>query len=136
MTKKAWLVTVGLLLGLGSTAAIVAAARADMPETVMITLRPKPGAEQELANVIADHWATARKMDLVQPDPHVTVRTRDEGRKPVFIDVFTWRDRDIPDNAPPAIMKIWGEMNRLTESRGGRPGLEITEVTLVAPPSR
>jgi hypothetical protein len=125
-----------LLAGLATTAGVVAAARADTPETVMITFRPKPGAEQQLAAVIADHWATARKMNLVQPDPHVTVRLKDDGGRPVFVDTFTWRDRDIPDNAPPAILTIWSEMTRLTEGRDGRPGLDIAEVTLVASASK
>lgn len=125
-----------LLAALGSTAGLIAAAQSDTPETVMITFRPKPGAEQELAAVIADHWATARKLNLVRPDPHVTVRLKDEGGRPVFVDTFTWRDRDIPDNAPPAILKIWSEMTRLTERRDGRPGLDIAEVTLVASASK
>jgi hypothetical protein len=50
--------------------------------------------------------------------------------KTSFVEIFTWRDRDIPDSAPPAILKIWDEMNRLTENRDGRPGLDIMEVTL------
>jgi len=132
MTKRTLIAAMGLLLvGLVSTAAIIQAADDDTPETMMITLRPKAGADQELAAVIADHWATARKMNLVRPDPHVTVRTKDEAGRPVFVDIFTWRDRDIPDNAPAPILKIWGDMNRLTESRDGRPGLDIVEVKLV-----
>ena len=125
-----------VLVGLASTAGVVVAARSDTPETVMITFRPKPGQEQQLAAVIADHWTTARKLNLVQADPHVTVRLKDEAGRPVFVDTFTWRDREIPDNAPPAILKIWSEMNRLTEGRDGRPGLDITEVTLVASASK
>lgn len=136
MSDRTWTGILVLVVGLGSTAGVIAAGRADTPETVMITLRPKPGAEQQLAAVIADHWATARKLDLVRADPHLTVRLKDEGGRPVFIDTFTWRDRDIPDNAPPAILTIWSEMNRLTEGRDGRPGLAITEVTLVAPASK
>lgn len=135
MTKRTLAAAIGLVLGVVSAAAIVAAADDDTPETMMITLRPRAGADQELAGVIADHWATARKMNLVRPEPHVTVRTKDEAGRPVFVDIFTWRDRDIPDNAPAAILKIWGEMNRLTESRDGRPGLDITEVKLVTPPT-
>jgi hypothetical protein len=115
---------------LAGVAAAVAAARDDDPETVMITLRAKAGAEAELAQVIADHWATATKMNLVNAEPHVTVRTKGAAGKICFVDIFTWRDRDIPDNAPPAITKIWEEMNRLTESRDGRPGIDIAEVTL------
>ena len=75
-------------------------------------------------------------MNLVQADPHVTVRLKDETGRTVFVDTFTWRDRDIPDNAPAAILSIWNEMNRLTEKRDGRPGLEIAEVTLLASTSK
>jgi hypothetical protein len=96
----------------------------------MITFRAKAGAERELAQVIADHWATARKLNLVLGDPHVTLRTKATAGKTSFVEIFTWRDRDIPDNAPPAILQIWDEMNRLTESRDGRPGLDIMEVAV------
>jgi hypothetical protein len=130
MAKKViGLFIVVLLVGFAAAAA-VAATRDDDPETVMITLRAKAGAEAELAQVIADHWATAKRMNLVSAEPHVTVRTKGAAGKICFVDIFTWRDRDIPDNAPPAILKIWEEMNRLTESRDGRPGIDIAEVTL------
>src|SRR6185295_5218266 len=102
------------------------------PETVHVTFRPKAGREAELKKVIADHWATATKLGLVRPEPHVTVEMKDEAGRPFFVDIFTWRDRDIPDNAPAAILSIWADMNRLTEARGGQPGLDIKEVTLVA----
>src|SRR5580692_3012906 len=67
------------------------------PETVMVTLRAKPGAEAELERVIARHWETAHKMKLVRDAPHVTVRGTEEGNKVYFIDLFTWRDGGIPD---------------------------------------
>jgi hypothetical protein len=105
----------------------------DDPETVVVTFRPKAGAEEELARVIANHWATARRLELVRPEPHVTFRARDGVGKPYYVDIFTWRDADIPDNAPPAIQAIWADMNRLTESRDGRPGLDITPARLLAP---
>lgn len=104
------------------------AIRDDDPETMMITLRPKAGAEAELKAVIAAHWDTARRLNLVQAEPHVTLELKDETRAIYFVDVFTWRDRDIPDNAPEAILKIWNDMNRLTAPRDGRPGLDIREV--------
>ncbi len=65
-------------------------------------------------------------------EPHVTLEMKDEAGRPYFVDVFTWRDRDIPDHAPDPILKIWAEMTRLTEDRGGRPGVEIQEVTLAS----
>jgi hypothetical protein len=128
MSKATGLFIAGLLVACG--AAVMAAARQDDPETVMITFRAKAGVEAELAHVIADHWATAQRLNLVSAGPHVTVRTRGAAGTIAFVDIFTWRDRDIPDNAPAAIRKIWGDMGRLTEGRDGRPGIDIAEVTL------
>ena len=110
-------------------------ARAGEPETVMITFRAKPGADAELARVIARHWETARQLNLVRDAPHVTVRGSENGNQVYFVDIFTWRDAAIPDAAPAPIQAIWAEMNRLVESRGGRPGLDITAVSLMSPAS-
>lgn len=118
-----------LALLVGLAAVVTTAAPAD-PETVMVTLRAKAGAEAELAKVIADHWTTARRLDLVRPDPHVTLKGQDASGT-YFIDIFTWRDASIPDNAPADIKKIWDDMNRLTEARGGHPALAFAEMTVV-----
>jgi len=119
--------TLALLVGLAAVGTM--AAPAD-PETVMVTFRAKAGAEAELAKVIADHWTTARRLDLVRPDPHVTLKGQDASGT-YFIDIFTWRDASIPDNAPADIKKIWDDMNRLTEARGGHPALAFAEMTVV-----
>ena len=112
--------------------AIVIAQAADQPETVMITFRAKPGAEEQLASVIARHYDTAKRLHLLRDDaPHVTVRVPDEGNSSYFVDIFTWRDGSVPDNAPKEILAIWQEMNRLTEKRGGHPGVDIVEVRIL-----
>jgi hypothetical protein len=105
--------------------------RADQPETVMVTFHAKAGAETELARVIAAHWKTVTDLKLVATSPHLTLRGTDESGKTYFVEIFTWRDSSIPDAAPPAIQKIWAEMNALVESRGGRPGLTFTEVSVI-----
>jgi hypothetical protein len=102
------------------------------PETVVITFHAKPGAESELASVIEKHWTLARELKLVQDSPHLTLRRVEEGNKVCFIDIFTWRDAAIPDNAPPAIQAIWGQMNKLVEPRGGESGLAIASVAVVS----
>jgi hypothetical protein len=119
-------------LALAAVPGSAVARRAGDPETVLITLRPKPGAEADLARVIARHWEVARRLDLVQAEPHLTVRVSDDSGKPAFIDIFTWRDDEVPDNAPPEIRSLWADMNRLTESRNGQPGLTIARASLVA----
>lgn len=105
---------------------------AEQPETVMITFRAKPGAETELARVIARHWTTARELKLVRETPHVTIRGN-EGERAYFVDIFAWRDAHTPDSAPAEILKIWGEMNRRVEARNGHAGIEIAEVSLMTP---
>jgi hypothetical protein len=101
------------------------------PETVVITLHAKAGASAQLEKVIVQHWDTARRLDLVQDTPHVTLRGTEKDDQVYFLEVFTWRDGNIPDHAPAEIQAIWSEMNRLVEPRGGRPGLEINQVSLV-----
>ena len=111
----------------------VHASRADQPETVMVTLRAKPGGERAVADIIARHFETARQLNMLREgSAHVTLRGSDEN-KTYFVDIFTWRDAAAPDAAPPAIQAIWREMNALVEPRGGRPGLEISEMTIVTP---
>jgi hypothetical protein len=110
----------------------VAQQHAEEPETVVVTLHAKPGGEAELERVISRHWTTAHEMKLVRDTPHLTIRGIEDGDKPYFIDIFTWRDPSAPDTAPAEIRKIWDEMNRLVEARGGRPGLEFTTVSVVA----
>ena len=102
----------------------------DNAETVMVTLHAKAGAEADLARVIAKHWEAVHRLNLVRDTPHVTLRGRDNGHT-FFVEIFTWRDADIPDNAPAEIQGIWAEMNALVEKRGEREGLEIAEVSLL-----
>ena len=104
---------------------------ADEPETVMATFHAKPGAEAMLAKLIADHFATARQLNLVLAEPHVTLRMNEGDKAAALVDIFTWRDGSIPDDAPPAIRAIWSEMAKLTEPRGGKPAIDIVQVSLV-----
>ena len=101
------------------------------PETVVITLHSKKGSESALARVVARHWTTARRLNLVLDSPHITVRATEEGDRTSIIDIFTWRDGSIPDSPPPPIREIWREMSDLVESRGGRAGIEIATGSLV-----
>jgi hypothetical protein len=124
-----------LCAALAQGSSIAAQPRQEEPETVMITLHAKAGAEAELAQVIARHWETAQRLKLVTNAPHVTLRGTEaaEGAmRTFFVDVFTWRDASIPDAAPKEIQAIWADMSRLVEKRNGRPGLTIDEVALVA----
>ena len=105
---------------------------AEEAETVVITLHAKQGAEAELEKVIARHWETAQRLQLVRPGGHLTLRGAEAGNHVFFMEVFTWRDASIPDAAPKEIQAIWAEMTRLVEPRLSRPGLTIDQVAIVA----
>ena len=124
-------VAVAVILVVSVTAPLVARVT-DIPETVIVTVRPKPGAESDLERVMANHWSTAQRLGLVLAEPHVRIRANDANGKPYLVEILTWRDEDIPDNAPPEILGIWADMNRLVETRNGHPGLEIVRGTLVS----
>ena len=105
---------------------------AQQSETVMVKYHAKPGSETELARVIEKHWKTVSGLKLVRDTPHVMVQGT-EGGKTYFVEIFTWRDGNTPDSAPPAIQSIWAEMGKLVEARGGKPGIDFVEVSVVTP---
>lgn len=116
-----------LILAFFAIAAL--AQQAGKPETVMVTCLAKDGSEAELARVLARHWTTVRDLKLVLDAPHLTLRRTETGGRTSFIEIFTWRDASISDNAPPAIQAIWAEMNKLADK------IDIDEVEIVAPPT-
>ncbi len=107
-----------------------AAPEGAVPETVMVTYHAKPGSEAALANAIARQWAAANRLKLVLETPHTLVRGAEDGNT-YFVEIFTWRDENIPDAPPAAIQNIWAEMNQLVESRGGKPGIHFTAVSVI-----
>jgi len=119
-----------LCAALAQGSSIAAQPRPEEPETVMITFHAKAGAEAELAQVIARHWQTARRLKMIRETPHLTLRSA-EGAQTDFVEIMTWRDASVPDAAPPDIQKIWAEMNRLVEKRGTAPGLNIEQMSVV-----
>src|SRR5262245_44417497 len=129
-THSAAALTLGVILLSGFT--VLVRAQAQTPETVMITLHAKAGAEANLARVIERHWDTVRRLNMVTDAPHVTLRGTEKGDRTYFVEIMTWRDASVPDAAPPEILAIWKEMNDLVEARNGQPGLDISEVDLVA----
>ena len=109
-----------------------AAPRSAAPETVLVTYHAKPGSEAALADAIARQWATANSLKLVLEKPHTVVRGSEDGRT-YFVEIFTWRDANIPDAPPPAIQNIWSQLSQLVEARGGKPGIDFAAVSAVAP---
>jgi hypothetical protein len=101
---------------------IATIARADEPpETVIVTVKAKPGHEAQMEAVMKKHWAVIKRLDLVTGDPHTLYRS-----ERTFIDIFTWKSASIPDNAPAEVLAVWKEMNENAEK------LDILEVHKVS----
>jgi hypothetical protein len=124
--------TVCVLVALTLNISAIAQQKKDVPETVHVTYHARAGSEADLEKAIARQWDVARRLNLLNPAPHVVVRGVEDGDKTYFIEIIEWRDENIPDHAPPEIQEIWKAMNRLVESRKGRPGIDFVQVALVA----
>jgi hypothetical protein len=105
------------------------------PETVVVTFHVREGKEAEMEKLLReDHWPLLRRLSLVREAPHVLVRGKEAGDKPVLREILTWRDHDTPDNAPPEVEAVWKRMYDFVEKRGSAPAIEIEEVELLIPP--
>ena len=94
------------------------------PETILGIVRPKAGKEAELLEAIHDDHATMERLGLIT-GPYSLYRGNDEGGSTIFVVMFTWKDGDIPDNAPPEIRKSWQRIHGLVAKRDGCPGGEF-----------
>ncbi len=104
---------------------VTAAEAAAPPETIVSIMRPKSGKETELIQALRTHRKTLERLDAVI-GPHLLYRGADEADgKPIIVEIFTWKSGDIPDNAPPEIVKGWGTLQALVETRNGRRGIEF-----------
>jgi hypothetical protein len=108
------------------------ASASEIPETVVVTYQVKADAETALSRVIAEHWRIARHMNLVRASPHIVLQGGDKANR-YIIEILTWRDGSIPDTAPDAITRLWQEMSKYVEPRGGRPGIDFSPVIVLAP---
>lgn len=102
-------------------------AAAAPPETIVSIFRPKKGSEAELLAAMRDARAIYEKLNAVTGS-YALYRAGDEAGGSYFIEIFTWRSGDIPDNAPPEIRAAWKKLESLVEKRDGRPGIEFYAV--------
>lgn len=128
------LLRLGLLGLLGcllwTTASSPALAQADAePETVLVSYHVQADKQSEMEALIRKQWAALRRLDVVEEQPHVLLRGTEDGGKPVFVEVFTWRTADAADHLPAEIQTLWSAMNKAVESRGGHAGIDIRAMT-------
>jgi hypothetical protein len=124
----------GTALFAAAVLAALTATASGSPETVHVTYHVQPGKLDEFLSVLKQHHPACRKLGLVLAEPHLILSGKEEGDKPVVIEILTWKDSDAPDSVPkhhPEVKRIWDQLNALVEKRGGRPGIEIDEMDIV-----
>ena len=57
--------------------------------------------------------------------PRSLYRAADETGGVAYVEIFTWRSGDIPDNAPPEIQAVWKKLESLAYNRKERRGIEF-----------
>jgi hypothetical protein len=103
---------------------------AKSPETVICTYRVKEAAEPQFRALLAKHWPTLDRLDLVNQSIHELFRGTDESGKAFFVEIFEWKNEDTVRVAheSPQVLSIWEPMEALCEERLGRPALEFPHV--------
>ena len=105
------------------------------PETVHITYHVQAGKLDAMLDVIARQFPAGRKAGIMLAEPHIVLWGKEDGGKPVVVEILTWRDGQDADDVStkyPEIQALWGRMAGLVEKRGGKPGIEIDTMEIVA----
>jgi hypothetical protein len=90
-------------------------------QTVIGTFRVRPDAEADFAALLARHWPTLHELGFVTDEPSVVYRGLDDGGL-TYVEIFTWADGGYEHaREHPAVLAIWGPMDRLLEERAGQP---------------
>jgi hypothetical protein len=100
-------------------------------ETIHSVAHVKPGHEAEYAKLSQKAWTIYKQLGLVLNTPHVVLRGTDEKGRAYFVEVFTWKNADIPDHAPVEVKTIWRQLEGACELRDGRPGIDFSEVVAI-----
>jgi len=95
---------------------------ANEPETVICRFQVRADAEQPFRALLRVHWPTLRRLGLVTEDPPQHYRAVDEQGRPVYVEIFTWRDGRAAQEAHehPEVAAVWEPMAPLVEEREGR----------------
>ena len=89
------------------------------------------GHETEYAQLSERAWTLYKRLGLVLDRPHVALRGADEKGRAYFVEVFTWKSSDAPEDVPAEVKAIWVQFEAACEVRDGRPGIDFSEVTAI-----
>jgi hypothetical protein len=98
--------------------------------TVVCLYRVSRGNEGRFTDLLKRHWPTLHSLGLVTDDRPLHYRGAEREGAPLFVEIFRWKSEDASQLAHehPEVMAIWEPMDKLTESREGRPNMEFPHV--------
>jgi L-rhamnose mutarotase len=98
--------------------------------TAICLYRVRAGCEAEFKRLLERHWPTLHSLALVTDEPARHYRGFEKDGGPIFVEVFTWASEQATAHAHehPEVMAVWEPMDKLTESRDGRPNMEFPHV--------
>jgi hypothetical protein len=104
------------------------------PVSVICLYRVSSGREAAFTDLLRRHWPALRALDLVTDDPPQHFRGAEQDGGPLFVEIFRWKSAESSRAAHehPEVMAIWEPMDKLTETRGGRPNMEFPHVQPLA----
>jgi hypothetical protein len=82
------------------------------PETVLATFRVKPDQVTAFLKLMPEYGAALRSQDLVLEGPHILLQGNEHGR-PVFVEVFSWKNHNSSEHVPPVIQQYWDRINQM-----------------------
>jgi len=98
--------------------------------TAVCLYRVPRGRETEFTDLLRRHWPTLHSLGLVTDDRPLHYQGAEHDGGSLFVEIFSWKSEEAPGLAHehPDVMAIWEPMDKLTESRAGRPNMEFPHV--------
>lgn len=93
--------------------------------------RVRAGAEEEFSDILRQHRATLRALELITDRPAEAYVGTERGIDgPLFVEVIEWADaRGVAvAHQHPQVSAIWERIGQSCEERGGRPMFEFPNV--------
>ncbi len=99
-------------------------------ETVICLYRVKKGNEARFVRLLEKHWPALRSLGLVTRKRARHFRGAEKPGEPLFVEIFEWVSGKASEGAHehPEVMAIWEPMDRLCETREGKPNMEFPHV--------
>ena len=88
------------------------------PVRVLCIYRVSTGKEDAFRPLLDNHWPTLDRLGLVSPERPTWYRGKDKEGRPLFVEIFEWKDEEAPRVAheTPDVMAVWEPMGALVDN--------------------